>query len=230
MNTEGKQLLYKLGFPPPYREQFVTPDNFRQMLNLDALYSDSRCGASIQAGSIDVKLSHGPNGFLGVLKGAHNVPRERFFESFYGVVESTRKKGVPIEKQVIAVSQSIPPCVYISGICARIDEGGFGYLSCEVLDGVRHGDFTPDYSITDEVVGGRRIMQNRAVNGQITALPSWVQQEMFWLMKALNCYEECIAGIEVVFDTERKRTVCHDFYLTRQNDRELLAKFHLDKR
>jgi hypothetical protein len=149
MNWEGRSLLEKFGFNPPLQHRVLSYDGVLK-LDLPQLYRGSRCGLSIEVAPLHMRLSDGPN--LSVkLSGEHNIPRPVFFEAFDRLVGKASEKGFGPKELGFAICQSVPHEATISGICVRAEEKGSGYLACEVLNGVRHGDFTPDYKIMDRL-------------------------------------------------------------------------------
>jgi len=225
MNIEGISLLEKFGFSPPFQSRVLKYDEVSK-IDLNKLYSGARCGASIQAAPKYMKLSHGPN-LLDRTRGEHNIPQYQFFEAFDKVVSKAREKGFAPSQLLFAICQSVPPSVTISGICARVDDNGFGYLACEVLNGVRSGDFTPDYSIQDSIVGGRPMGHTRKITGNVQSFPLWAVNQMYKIMKRVNSFNEGIVGVEFVLDTQLQRPIFHDLYWSLKPDLEISQKFHL---
>lgn len=229
MNTEGRSLLTKLGFQAPFGEIMLRHDEVTS-IDLDRVYAGSRCGISIQAGSSEVRLSDGPNGVVGKLPGIHNIPRKNFWRELEKVVELTGKMSIPHHQQVYAFCHSVPADVSVSGICAKVDDRGFGYLACELVEGVRRGDFTPDAGICDKVVGGRRMAHSRTLTDH-TGLFSdeWIQRWTMDFMRKINQFEEGVIGLEFVFDRTLRQPICYDFYWSPVvSNRLLLEKFHLE--
>lgn len=227
MNIKGRELLSKFGFNPPVKNVIGTYNSLYS-LDLNKLYEGNRCGLSIEIAPACMKLSDGPNPMV-KLSGAHNISREDFFEATERVVSRARNLGFSPTELLFAVCQSIPHSVSMSGICARVEEDSIGYLACELLNGVRNGDFTPDYGIQANIIGGRPMGHTRRITMTGKHIPSWAVNQMYNIMKKVDKFDEGIAGVEFVLDRELKTTIFHDMYWSLKPHQEISDKFKFKK-
>jgi hypothetical protein len=224
MNIEGRALLSRFGFSPPIKDRVLFYDEVPK-IDLNDLYNGNRCGASIEIAPNYMRLSDGPN--IDVkLEGSHDIPRNKFFEAFELICARALEKGFLPNSLRFAICQSVPRSASMSGICARIDEDGFGYLACEILNGVRNGDFTPDYGIKDKIVGSHPMGHTREITTTIQQIPQWAINQMYLIMKKVNRFREGIAGVEFVLDKQLMEPIFHDMYWSLKPHKRLAQKFH----
>jgi len=224
MNIQGRLLLGRLGFNPPIKEVIVTYGEISH-IDLERFYQGNRCGASIEVAPIGMKLSDGPNPNV-KLNGEHNIPRDEFYSALDKVIGNAKEKGYLPSQLLFAICHSVPHSATMSGICARAERNGEGYLACELLNGARNGDFNPDYSVHLKIAGGRPMGHTRQIS-TTKSIPSWAVARLYDIMKKVNTLGPGMVGAEFVLDKQSQGVIFHDLYCSPEPTDNLMQKFHL---